>query len=445
MSQASTPASPEAPALERDGRIVAIDILRGLAILWVISFHLWGDMTFKLGATSSLYVALRERLAEGRIVPALTALGEVVLGTGFHGVALFMVLSGLSLTLNAYRRGEPPILDGYRQRIWKLLPVYWSGIVFLAGTVAIVALLQLWLDGGSFAQQWDNVRIAVLAPVRIRVEDALWAASVVGWLFTPGPHAKLVASMWFVALLIQYYLVFPFAFRALGKFGPMRFMALALAITFVSRALLIVAGADWLAVGVADRTMAACAPFRFSEFAAGMTIGWLMVHKRSETAEYVASPFDIAGLIVIAFLLQMGGAVLGPKAETMRVFGDPAIALGMAIYALPLLFKTPGRLEVSLPAKALIFTGVISFPVLIVNDGMRYFASFLRYEGLPDPWWWLFLTLVYVPVGVLIAYPYARLFRLLPKQRHRAPAAREAAPAVAAPADLQPAGVEVGA
>ena len=70
-----------------------------------------------------------------------------------------------------------------------------------------------------------------------------------------------------------------------------------------------------------------------------MTIGWLMVHKRSETAEYVASPFDIAGLVVIAFLLQMGGVILGPKADITRVLGDPAIALGMAIYALPLLFK----------------------------------------------------------------------------------------------------------
>ena len=422
--------------LERDGRIVAIDVLRGLAILWVISFHLWVDMTFKYAGADHLYFALRDRIGEGDVLASATALGEVVLGTGFHGVALFMVLSGLSLTLNAYRRGEPPLLQGYRARWWKILPVYWSGIAFFAGTIAFVAVLTMIAEGVTFREGWDSVTIAVLGAVTVTWADVAWAASVFGPLFRSEIATVLVGSMWFVPLLLQYYLIFPFALRALDRIGPWRFLIAALAITFFSRWLLLQFGPSFMETGYIARTMTSFAPFRISEFAAGMVIGWLLVHRRAETAEYTTSPFDIAGLIVIAFLMQMGGAVLGPRSDVTRTFADPMIGLGMAVYALPLLFKVPGMLERSVPARALIFMGVISFPVLIVNDGMRYIASFLRGQEIADPAWWFFLVVVYVPVGVLIAYPYALLFGLVPKQRRT----REAPePAVTPPLDLQPA------
>jgi hypothetical protein len=92
----------------------------------------------------------------------------------------------------------------------------------------------------------------------------------------------------------------------------------------------------------------------------------------------------------------------------------------------PLLFKAPGRLEVSAPARALVFLGVISFTALIVDDQMRYVGSFLRYEGVHGPAWWFFLWVVYIPVGALLAYPLAKLFGLLPKRRAAtAPAAQQ--------------------
>jgi peptidoglycan/LPS O-acetylase OafA/YrhL len=259
---------------------------------------------------------------------------------------------------------------------------------------------------------------------------------VFGWLFRDQIATTLVGSMWFVPLLLQYYLMFPFALRLLKRAGPWQFMLIALAITFISRGLLLQVGPSFMEGSHIARTMTAFAPFRLSEFAAGMVIGWLLVHKRAETSEYTTSPIDIGGLVVIAFLLQMAGAVLGPRSDVTETFADPMIGLGMAIYALPLLFKAPGRLERSVPARALVFMGVISFPVLIVNDGMRYMASFLRVQEIPDPAWWFFLVVVYVPVGVLIAYPYALLFGLVPRQRRRREPV-EAAPS--SPLDLQPA------
>jgi len=130
-------------------------------------------------------------------------------------------------------------------------------------------------------------------------------------------------------------------------------------------------------------------------------------------------------------LLVMGGTVLGPKADAFLVVGDAMTQIGLAVLLLPLLFKAPGRLETSVVAKALVFLGVISFTALIVDDMMRYVASFLRYEGVSGPPWWFFLWVVYVPVGTLLAYPLAKLFGLLPQQRRAVTARPKSEPTAA--------------
>jgi peptidoglycan/LPS O-acetylase OafA/YrhL len=426
------------PPAERDGRVIGIDVLRGLAILWVMTFHLWEDMTIKLAGAGALYEALRDRLQEGRPLAALTAAGEVVLGTGFHGVSVFMILSGVSLTMNAYRRREDGIWAPFFARVRRLIVPYWWGVGIFVLTIAVIALFGMWLDGGSYRDAWFNVKIAAVSPVNVRWDDVLWALSVVPWLFREKAVTVPVGSMWFIALLFQYYLIFPFAFRLLNRIGPWSFIALGIAITLVSRALMLEIGSEWLNPGYVSRTMTAFAPFRLIEFTTGMAIGYALVFKRAAVGEWVHSPFDIFGLIVIGVLLQMAGAVLGPKADLLNVLGDPAIMVGMCVYALPVLFKVPGRLEVSLFARVLVFVGVISFPALIVNDSMRYVASFLRLQDVPDPIWWFFLVVIYIPVGVLIAYPLARWWGLLPSQRKRANAPEREAPTA-------PAGVGVPA
>jgi len=425
--------------VERDGRIVAIDILRGLSILWVISFHLWSDMTYKsFGGSGRLYGELRKRLQEGDPLASLTAFGEVVLSTGYHGVALFMILSGLSLTLNAQRRGEPPYLAAFWHRAKRLVLPYWGGIVLTLATLTSITLVRLWVHGGKFTEQWDNLTIGALAPIYLRFDDVLWGFSVIGWVFRERAATTTVASMWFVVLLLQYYLLFPLLLALLRKIGPWRFLAFGIAVTLVARGILIFVGAEWMELVYRDRTMSAFAPFRLGEFTAGMTIGYLLVHHREQVREWVISPVDIFGWIVIGALLQMFGAVHGQKADALVIVGDPAIQLGMVCYTLPILFKLPGRLEASVVARALVFTGIVSFPALFVNDDIRYIASYLRVEQIPDAIWWFFLVVIYVPVGVLAAYPIAALFGLLPKQRKR-PAAVAQAPA-AASLDFQPAG-----
>jgi peptidoglycan/LPS O-acetylase OafA/YrhL len=447
---------PAAHAAARDGRIVAIDVLRGLAILWVMTFHLWQDMslwkdpTRPIGGTSALYEAVRDRIAEGNLLGALTAAGEVVLGTGFHGVSVFMMLSGVSLAMNAYLRGDGGIVRPFVTRVRRLLVPYWWGVGITVATIATIALLAMWLDGGSYRDAWFDVRIAGINRVSVRWDDIVWALTVVPWLFREKGITVPVGSMWFVALLLQYYIIFPFALRLLKRIGPWNLIVAGIAVTFASRLLLNSVGDEWVDLGYRARTMTAFAPFRLAEFTTGMAIGYALVHKRAAVAEYVKSPVDIAGIIVIGLLLQMAGSFATPGVEALQhadelsvqvriAIAEPMILFGLPLFALPLLFKSPGRFEVSPFASVLVFVGVISFPALIVNDSMRYVASFLRGQDIPGALWWLFLVVVYIPAGVLIAYPLASFWGLLPKQRQR-PASTPPTPEPLPPFEAQPAG-----
>jgi peptidoglycan/LPS O-acetylase OafA/YrhL len=422
-SVAAAPADGAAASRAPSSRVVSIDILRGLAILWVITFHLWADMTYELydGATP-LYEHVRDHALDGKFLAMLTSIGEVILEHGYMGVAVFMMLSGLSLTMNAHRRGEPGMLRGYAVRFRRILPVYWGGVLLLVATVAVIALLQQWLDGGSYQHQWFNVRIGLFSRVGVVWQDVAWALSVGAWVFRDKQDTFPVGSLWFVELLLQYYLIFPFAYIALKKIGPWYFALAGIAVTLAFRAAYVPLSHPWDTL-YSSRYLWALAPLRASEFFIGMSMGHLIATRREQVAEWFRSPIDTAGLVVLGVLLVMTAALITPQGDPQLIFGDVILHLGLACLILPLVFKAPGRLEVSVVARPLVFLGVISFTALIVNDMMRYVGSFLRYEDVTGPPWWFFLWVVYVPVGTLLAYPLAKVFGLLPSQRTNVAAA----------------------
>ena len=407
-----------AVAVPARGRIASIDILRGLTILWIMVYHLWGDQTHAFAGSQPLYEAFRDRLSEGRPWPALTALFEVVAGSGYQGVIVFMMLSGISLTMNAYRRGEPPALRGYASRFRKLLIPYWAGTMIIVATIAVIALIQAGLDGGSFGQQWDKVTLQQSFPVKLRLEGVLQSLSVAGDYFRETrTYIPSAAALWFVPLLMQYYLAFPLLLRLLKRVGPWRFLAITTVLLVLAREIALhyaTARSDPFHLAQWENEYGLLRGF---EFTFGMALGYLLVNNFEQVREWTATISDVAGLLVLGALLQLGGSVMTGRTHFMGTFSFPVLHLGLALLLIPLLFKQPGRFEASAPARALSFLGVVAFTALIVNESMRFVSSFLQYEGVPDAVWWFFIVVVYIPGGTLLAYPLAKLLGLLPKQR----------------------------
>lgn len=401
-----------APALvPTRGRIIAIDILRGLAIMWVVLYHLWTDIkypdfltvpdTFRFVVTS---------VREGQFPGALTAVSDAVLRVGYLGVPLFMTLSGLSLTLVAMRR-ELLFSDTPRffwQRFRRVMIPYWAGFAYTLLFLAGLALVQWWRHGG---ESWWWFYINGDVPLD-------WGNATAGALMIPRAfrnewHFAPEGSLWFVLVIVQYYLLFPLLFIALKRVGPWWFMLGALAVQLLFQSAAVAIDGNLLISRHLTETMI---PFRVFEFALGMAGGYLMVRRPEMMLEYTQAPLDIAGIVFIGLLLFVGGNLLDPYRGSAIVLQAPMVVLGMALMFLPLVMKVPGQLEVSLPGRVMAWVGVISYTVLIINEPLRSVTHTMRAEDAAFVWMFLWIGVLYIPLTLVLARPAAVLLGLVERE-----------------------------
>ena len=419
MSDARKDASNAADDAE-SGRLPAIDILRGLAIFWVILFHLWGDIKFFPGAPSGYYEAFHDRLSgDGTTYHLFTAFTDIVFRDGFQGVPLFMMISGISLTIAAYRAGDALRWPRFfLHRFRKLMVPYWAGVAITYGVMAAIAWRQISIGDGSFSDHFTRgVSISLLS--RIEIDRQVVFASIAliprltraEWFFAPQ------LALWFVGLLAQYYLLFPLLFVLMKRIGVLPFVVLTFGLTVAANWWIVDNyGAPefkfWLVTG--------WAPFRLFEFTAGMGIGWLLAAPgRARALAFVRNPFVIIAAIAVGLVVHTTGDLMIGRwsVRYWQSLALPLSTLGLALLVLPLLTKRPGRAEAFVLLRALAFAGVMSYAILIVNDPMRLVGSQLRLEQVSDRIWWTFVVGVYVPVSILIAWPLAHLFGLIPSKR----------------------------
>jgi hypothetical protein len=169
-----------------------------------------------------------------------------------------------------------------------------------------------------------------------------------------------------------------------------------------------------------------------------MAVGWLLASPDARRwLAVVRHPAVCVTAFAAGFAAHTQGDLMIGE-WTLRYWQSlalPLVTLGLALMALPLLVRRPSRVDRTLPVRALATLGVMSYAVLIVNDAMRLVASQVRVEAPPDGWWWFYLTAVYVPASIALAYPLARVLGLMPRKRDPLPAA---GPAPALQPELEP-------
>jgi peptidoglycan/LPS O-acetylase OafA/YrhL len=412
---------------ERDNasreRLPSIDILRGLAILWVVLFHVWGDIEFFPGAPSDYYTQFTDEVARGEVWASFTAFTDLLFRLGFQGVPLFMMISGISLTVAAYRAdGRMDWRKFFLQRFRKLLAPYWAGVVLTYAVIAAIAWRQASMADAPFGDAFTGgVTISRYSVINVDWGVVFASFALVPrlteeqWFFAPQ------LALWFVGLIAQYYLLFPLLFFVMRRVGVVAFVALTFAITV---------GANWWIVdryGAPEFEFALVtgwAPFRLFEFTAGMAIGWLLAapsHERDRALALVRHPATIFLLLIAGLAAHTTGDLLIGRwtARYWQSMALPLSTLGLAMLALPLLVRRPGRVEASMLVRGLIALGIMSYTLLIVSDAMRLVASQIRVETGEGAVWWTFLVAVYVPLTVLLAWPMAHLLGLMPRVRPR--------------------------
>jgi peptidoglycan/LPS O-acetylase OafA/YrhL len=375
--EAATPghtAEGSAPDRPAGLRVAWLDPLKGFAILAVLLNHLvesFGPGPWFTNPSSDwpdLATRLHTFFPHDRLAPvaAIRFLGWL----GDNGPGVFIFASGVGLTLAALGRAEEPgtgIRTFYRRRLARLYPLY------IAMHFVVLGL--------ALAVPGDTLSFA----------SPMTMFSLSGFRGVPPLFYYIVPAWWYVWLIIQLYILYPFLLRWLERSGPVLFFAGTLAITVAARAFGILFWAP-LHLHLYMWMNGLVALTRLAEFTAGMVVARGLIAARqagrpepgatrvtaAAAVVYVAGlacSITLAGSLVANLLVTLGlsGLFYGAWRALRAYLPAPARAitsLGVSSYAVyllhqPLVIWTGVFLHdrVALHLAAATFALAISIPV----------------------------------------------------------------------------------
>lgn len=334
------------------GNIVAIEGLRGVAVLWVILFH---------------YCIVRDPAVRdpwNAIVDSWYPL-SVVVRNGYLGVDLFFLITGFLLMLPwfrhaAERRPAPRARDFYLRRARRILPAYYVHLLFLFGLVLPV------MYGIVFVRVNPGFTLENLG-AHLGLQQYL----------TPRTSASLGlnGALWTLTLEAHYYLLLPL-FAPLFVRAPLASAAAFIVIACAWRWLAgfdleplvraeMYLGSNW---HVTERDMrkliAAQLPGYLAHFAMGIVAGWAWLRwrglrpGRAQSAAWIA--LGAAALGILYWLYGGSGVSLGLEPRLAAAF-----TLGLAMIA----FVSSGMpiAGAILGMKPLAFVGRVSYSAYLYH------------------------------------------------------------------------------
>lgn len=329
-------------------KIIYLDYLRLFACLGVFACHLWvgGILPNASNVTKNLSNLAHECLGiQGDslyrcgfdslfLFPSnsgdhlLFNFFNFVFGLGYQAVHLFFILSGFGLTLSALlveKKTDRIRWFGFiKKRFIRLYPSYWL-------ILAIYLLLNFF--------QYDSF----LGLLKTYVKGAIFL--------------DVIPATWYIPILLQLYLLFPFLFYFLKKLSIKNFLLLSLLVKTVSSAIIIttslLAFDKILGFGYGGLAPGGIALTRLFEFCFGMAIAkhWF-THERSVDAFTV---FQKPKAIILGIFLECLGIFLSLKYTAIRFIdhdipvglfiSDAFIGIGIFIISLNLVFLVDGLLK----------------------------------------------------------------------------------------------------
>lgn len=296
-------------------RIEWLDGVRALAAVYVVLHHVW---LMSYGGFPN----------NG---------GPWVVGWMVYGhlaVAVFIVVSGFSLTLSPARTGFR-LKDGasgfIRRRFWRIVPPFWFALAFAAGLITLGAIGT---PSGAALQIRDVVINALL------MHDAVGNVSPNG-------------VFWSIAVEWHIYFFLPLLMWSFRRFGP---PATAAAATILIM-LIEVLGLFVPAIALLGRFT----PQFFALFVFGMLAVWLAGKVRSASRWTAAAAFISAGFVVMCVIFG-SAAIVGAY-----FWIDLIVGVGTMCIFVALANGRPGWLRRFLSCRPLAFTGEFAFSLYLVH------------------------------------------------------------------------------
>ena len=323
----------------RERRAAAVDGLRAVAALSVVTYHAW------LYTLPSVTAAHRQTLGD-RVIHELRL-----------GLVLFFVLSGFLLfqpwVRSALSGVRPPRLGAYLlRRGARILPAYYLAV---AGSIVL-----LWSIKGSTG-------------VRFPETSDLWMFAVFAQNFSDATVLKLDPPLWTLAVEVSYYLALPaLGWLALRLRGAGRTGQLAVPVALI----LLGVAYNWAIDGQPALFPSKLLPAMVPYFAAGM-IAAVLTEGRAAGPRLTCALLGGGALIVVGDAWWAAdGATRGSHSIWLHVLRDLPAAAGFAcIIAAAARATAPPR---ALAARPVAWIGRVSYGVYLWHVPL---ILFLRAHG----------------------------------------------------------------
>lgn len=305
MRRAERKIPPGCPPSTQTFRLLWLDAMKGVSILWIAVFHcfLASDAgrypwPLDLSRIADFIGQCGPRGILAQVGCTFEALVASVYQRGPQPVGVFILLSGFGLTYGLTKTGEPPGGWGrwYVRRLLRLYPMYW-----VAHLVYLVS---------PFVHRQDPL-------------DYRFLLSFLGNRVVPVDQIFFYVnpSWWFFGLLLELYLVYPLLYKAMRRFGPARFLAGCVLFTVLSRYLLF---GVFQASG--NYIQGAFFGARLWEFAVGM-VGAVFYRQRPSAVE--GGLFSARALVAGLVLYVLGLYAYQPN--VLYCFSDGLVATGLFV------------------------------------------------------------------------------------------------------------------
>ena len=204
--------------VEKNERIISLDLVRALAILHIICFHIYGPLG--LAYNFGMY---HERHVQFTIfMKIMNYVFYLLFDNGSISVYVFILLSGFSLAV--HYKPEQNLVSFYKRRLEKILFPFYNVFFF---EIIFQTIIKFFLSAKM------NSMLGKQTPVQSFIMSFNLHTILIAFTFPflfdfSGYYLRQINdSLWYMPLIIECYLLFPLLFKVCKKIGIKKFNILA--------------------------------------------------------------------------------------------------------------------------------------------------------------------------------------------------------------------------